>query len=144
MIPRLDFARSAPDAYKALAELDRAVRASGLERSLVELVMLRVSQLNACAAGIERHARDARAFGETEQRLLLLDAWEDAPVFSERERAALGWAEAATRLARARVPEAAHERARRSFSENELAGLNWAVVAANAWNRAALPWRHQR
>ncbi|MEO8505410.1 MAG: carboxymuconolactone decarboxylase family protein [Acidobacteriota bacterium] len=139
--PRLDAQSIAPQAYEALLALERYLHQSGIEASLIELVKLRASQLNGCAYCIDKHTKDARAAGETEQRLYLLDAWRESPFYSPRERAALGWTEAVTRIAESRVPDTVYEEARQHFSEKELVDLNWVVVAINAWNRIAIPFR---
>jgi len=113
----------------------------GLERSLTELVKLRASQINGCAYCIDMHTKDARAAGETEQRLYLLDAWRESPFYSPRERAALAWTESVTRVSETHVPDEVYDEARQRFSEKELVDLNWVVVAINAWNRLAIPFR---
>src|SRR3954447_1472539 len=113
------------------------VAASGLEEGLVELVKTRVSQINGCAYCLDMHTKDARAAGETEQRLYALGAWRETPFFSERERAALTWAEAVTRIGEG-VPDELYAEVRREFDEKELVDLTWAVVAINGWNRIAI------
>jgi len=141
MKARIEYAKAAPGAYKAMLELERYVRGCGLEPSLIELVKTRASQLNGCAFCIDMHTLDARAAGETEQRLYLLDAWREAPFYSERERAALAWTEAVTRVADAHVPDEVYASARERFSEEELVNLTLAVVAINGWNRLAIAFR---
>ena len=133
--PRVSPREMAPEAYDAMLALERHLHGCGLERSLVELVKLRASQINGCAFCIDMHTKDARASGETEQRLYLLDAWRESPFYSPRERAALAWTEAVTRVAKTHVPDEVYEEARRHYSEKELVDLNWVVVAINAWNR---------
>jgi AhpD family alkylhydroperoxidase len=108
---------------------------SGLEPSLLELVNLRASQINGCAYCLDMHSKDARARGESEQRIYLLDAWRESPFYSERERAALAWAEAVTLVAETRVPDAVYEEVRRQFSDDELLALTMAVITINAANR---------
>lgn len=130
-----------PKATAPLLALGAYVRGSGLEQSLIELVFMRVSQLNGCAFCLDMHSKDARAAGETEQRLYLLQAWREAPFYSERERAALGWCEAVTRLGEHGVPEEVYAQAREHFGEEELLNLNMAVIAINAWNRIAIPFK---
>jgi AhpD family alkylhydroperoxidase len=125
-------------AYRAMRGLGAAVKESGLERSLLELVKVRVSQLNGCGYCIDMHTKDARAAGEAEQRLYLLPVWREAPVYSERERAALAWAEAVTRLGEGGVPDAVYDRAKAAFSDSELVALTLAVVEINGWNRFAI------
>jgi len=139
--PRLDFAAIAPDAAKAMWELEKYVRKSSLERPLLELVKFRASQINGCAYCIDMHTKDARAGGETEQRLYALTAWREAPFFSDRERAALAWTEAVTEVARTHVPDEVYELASQHFSEKELADLTTAIVAINGWNRLAISFR---
>lgn len=112
----------------------------GLEHSLLELVKTRASQLNGCAFCLDMHTQDARAAGETEQRLYALSAWRETPFYTERERSALAWTEAVTRLDGG-VPEAVFEEARGHFSDKELADLTWAVVVINGWNRLAISFR---
>jgi AhpD family alkylhydroperoxidase len=140
MSPRLSFQKY-PNALKPLFDLASYVRDSGLENNLIELVLLRTSQLNGCAYCIDMHSKDARAAGETEQRLYLLQAWREAPFYSERECAALAWAEAVTQLGEHGVPDDVYQRARTSFSEEELVNLNMVVILINAWNRMAIPFQ---
>ncbi len=139
--PRVAAREAAPEAYETMLALERYLHRCGLERSLIELVKLRASQINGCAYCIDMHTKDARAAGETEQRLYLLDAWRESPFYSPRERAALAWAEAVTRVSETHVPDEVYEEARRHFSEKELVDLNWVVVAINAWNRLAISFR---
>jgi AhpD family alkylhydroperoxidase len=139
--PRIDAHATAPEAYEAMLALERYLHRCGLERSLIELVKLRASQINGCAYCIDMHTKDARAAGETEQRLYLLDAWRESPFYSPRERAALAWTEAVTRLSETHVPDEVYDEARQHYSEKELVDLNWVVVAINAWNRLAIPFR---
>lgn len=128
------------DAVKPLFALAEYVRKSGLEQNLVELVLMRVSQLNGCAYCLDMHSKDARAAGETEQRLYVLQAWREAPFYSPRERAALAWCEAVTRLDPLHgVPDEIYEQARAEFDEAELIDLNMAVILINSWNRIAIP-----
>lgn len=141
MQTRLDFAKTAPDAYKAMAALEACVKQGGLEASLLELVKTRASQINGCAFCLDMHTQDARAHGETEQRLHTLSAWRETPFFSPRERAALAWAEALTSVADSHVPDAVYAAALEQFSEKELADLSLAVVAINGWNRLAIAFR---
>jgi AhpD family alkylhydroperoxidase len=139
--PRIDAHEAAPEAYEAMLALERYLDRCGLERSLIELVKLRASQINGCAYCIDMHTKDARAAGETEQRLYLLDAWRESPFYSPRERAALAWTEAVTRVSETHVPDEVYEEARQHFSEKELVDLNWVVVAINAWNRLQISFR---
>lgn len=131
----------APEAVKALQTLEGYVRRSGLEKSLLELVKTRASQINGCGFCLDMHTKDARAAGETEQRLYCLSVWRECPFYTDRERAALEWTEAVTRVADSHVPDDVFDRVRAQFSEKELVDLNFAVVAINAWNRIAVPFR---
>jgi AhpD family alkylhydroperoxidase len=117
------------------------VRASGLEPALLELVKMRASQINGCAYCLDMHSKDARAAGETEQRLYALNAWRETPFYTDRERAALEWTEALTLITQGHVPDEVYESARKHFSEKELVDLTAAVVAINAWNRIAISLR---
>ena len=121
--------------------LEKYVAQSGLERPLIELVKLRASQINGCAYCIDMHTKDARAAGESEQRLYALTAWRETPFYSERERAALAWTEAVTLIADGHVPDEVYEQARTQFSEKELVDLTMAVIAINGWNRLAISFR---
>ena len=141
MQQRLDAMKISPAAYKAMAALQAYVDQSGLERSLIELVKIRASQINGCAFCLVMHTNDARQAGESDERMHLLNAWHEAPVFSEQERAALAWAEAVTLVADGHVPDAVYEQARRHFSEKELVDLRTAVIAINGWNRASIAFR---
>lgn len=126
---------------RAMLNLQREVDSSGLERSLVELVKIRVSQINGCSYCIDMHTKDARARGETEQRIYLLNAWRETSFFSERERAALEWAEAVTLVGDTHVPDEVFERVRQQFTEPEIVALTFALVAINGWNRLAISFR---
>lgn len=135
MKPRLDPRRAAPAAMQALLGLQTHVNQCGLEHGLLELVKYRASQLNGCAWCMDMHTKDARAAGETEQRLYLLSAWRECPFYNERERAALAWTEAVTRLPESGVPDETFAAARTQFSEQELVELTMAIIAINGWNR---------
>jgi AhpD family alkylhydroperoxidase len=141
MKPRLNPYQAGPDAMKAVAALETYVKGSGLEASLIELIKMRASQINGCAYCLDMHARDARAKGESEQRLYLLDAWRESPLYTDRERAALAWTEAVTLVTQTRVPDEVYEEARRHFSEEELVKLTVTVAAIIAWNRIAISFR---
>jgi AhpD family alkylhydroperoxidase len=131
-----------PDATKPLLALGTYVSNCGLEQSLIELMQMRASQLNGCVYCLDMHSKDARAAGETEQRLYVLQAWREAPFYSARERAALAWCEAVTRLDPIHgVPDEVYQEARAQFSEEELIDLNMVVIAINSWNRIAIPSR---
>jgi AhpD family alkylhydroperoxidase len=114
---------------------------SGLDHRLLELVKMRASQINGCAFCLDMHSKDARAAGETEQRLYLLDAWREVDLYSERERAALAWTEAVTLVSEGHVPDEVFAQARAHFSEEELVSLTMAIVAINGWNRLAIAFR---
>ena len=137
---RLDYPRLAPEAAKAMYALGSYLAGSGLEHGLLELVKIRASQINGCAFCIDMHTKDARAGGETEQRIYALNAWRETPFFSDRERAALSWTEAVTRIGDG-VPDELYAEVRPLFSEKELVDLTWAVAAINAWNRVAISFR---
>jgi AhpD family alkylhydroperoxidase len=139
--PRLDVSKLSPDLFKAMAGLQNYVDNSGLERKLVDLVKIRASQINGCAYCIVMHTNDARKHGESDEWMHLLNAWHEAPVFSARERAALAWTEAVTKISDRHVPDAIYDEARQHFSEKELVDLTAAVIAINAWNRAAIAFR---
>jgi len=141
MEPRIDVTKIAPGAYQAMAGLESYVRKSHLERPLLELVRLRASQINGCAFCLDMHTKDARAAGETEQRLYCLQAWREAPFYTDRERAALAWTEALTRIGETHAPDDVYEQARQHFSEEELVNLSLAIVAINGWNRLAIGFR---
>lgn len=134
-------AKAFPDGMKALVTLEGTIQTSGLERSLIELVKTRASQINGCAYCIHMHTRDARAHGESEERLYLLDAWRESPLYSQRERAALEWTEAVTLVSQTHVPDSVYERARQNFAEDELVKLTLLVATINAWNRIAISFR---
>ena len=143
MKPRLDYQRISPDGYRAMLALNKFAETCGLEHALLELIKIRASQINGCAYCIDMHAIDARAGGESEQRIYLLDAWREAPFYSDRERAALAWTEAVTLVGQTHVPDDVYEEARRHFSEEELVNLTWAVVVINGWNRIAVAFRSE-
>jgi AhpD family alkylhydroperoxidase len=130
-----------PEILKPLMALESAVVASGLEPSLIELVKTRASQINGCAFCIHMHTRDALAHGETQERLFLLDAWHEAPCYTDRERAALGWTEALTLVSQTHAPDAVYEEARRHFDEPEMVKLTLLIGTINVWNRIAIGFR---
>ena len=138
MSSRIDYSKVSPGVYRAMFGLEKYVHDCGLENPLLELVRMRVSQINGCAHCLDMHSKDARAGGETEQRLYLLSAWRDAPVFSARERAALDWAEALTLIAETEISDELYDATRRYFSEEEIVNLTAAIVAINGWNRFAI------
>jgi AhpD family alkylhydroperoxidase len=141
MQPRINYSAASPELIQAMMGLETYLRECGLETALLELVKLRASQINGCAYCIDMHTKDARARGETEQRLYLLAAWREAPFYTERERAALEWAEAVTLITQGHVPDEVYERVRAHFTERELADLTLAVVAINGWNRLSISFR---
>jgi AhpD family alkylhydroperoxidase len=142
MQPRLNPSTVAPEAYRALAELEVYIgKSAGLEPSLRELVKVRASQINGCAFCIDMHTKDARAQGESEQRLYELNAWREAPFYTEREQAALAWTEAVTAVTDGHVSDEVYESVRSQFSESEIVNLTLAVIAINGWNRMAIAFR---
>jgi AhpD family alkylhydroperoxidase len=141
MQTRLDYGKAAPGSVQAMYKLQKYVDASGLEHSLLELIKTRVSQINGCAFCIDMHTKDARAAGETEQRLYGLNAWREAPYYTERERAALAWAEVITLISQTHAADADYEAARAQFSDEDLVKLTMAVIAINGWNRLAIAFR---
>ena len=141
MAARIRWVQVAPDAYKALSTLESYAANSSVEKPLVELIKLRVSQINGCAYCIDMHWKDLRAGGETEQRLYGLDAWEESPYYTPRERAALEWAEAVTTLGHERVSDRVYDVARSQFNERELVDLTMAIIAINSWNRLGIVFR---
>jgi AhpD family alkylhydroperoxidase len=142
MVPRLDIQKTSPVSYNAMYALSIAVRKSSkLERSLIELVDIRASQLNGCAYCIDMHTIEARAGGESEQRLYALNAWRETPFFTDRERAALAWTEVVTLISENHIPDEAYEQAKKFFSEEELVNLTLAIVAINGWNRLLVAFR---
>jgi AhpD family alkylhydroperoxidase len=138
---RIDPRKVAPEVFRAMFALESAVKATGLEGNLLDLVKLRVSQINGCAYCIDMHSKDLRAEGESEERLYLLDAWRETDFYSDRERAALAWAEAVTLIAKDHVPDDVYEQARQQFADDELAKLTLAIVAINGWNRFSIAFR---
>ena len=141
MKPRLHYAKHAPGVYEAMDALDRYLGEASIDERLLHLVRLRASQMNGCAYCIDMHWKDLRALGESEQRLAGLDAWRESPYYSDRERAALLWTEAVTRIADGHAPDAAYEAARASFGERELCDLTLVIATINAWNRLSIAAR---
>ena len=141
MTPRFDIAQAAPGIYRAMGALERYLHECGLETALIHLVKLRASQVNGCAYCLDMHWKDLRALGETEQRLYSLDAWRECPYYTPRERAALAWTEAVTRVADGQVPDAVYDEVRGEFDDAALANLTLAVATINAWNRLAIAGR---
>ncbi len=143
MESRIDLFTLEPEAYKAMRALEDYMGASGLDRKLYELVKIRASQINKCAFCINMHTRDARKLGETEQRIYALNAWEEGPFFTPRERAALALTESVTLLADTNVPDGIYKEAAKHFDEHQLAQLIMAIVVINGWNRICVATRRQ-
>jgi AhpD family alkylhydroperoxidase len=141
MEPRIEYTKFAQPAVKALLDLEKYLKGCGLEEGLMHLIKMRASQINGCAYCIDMHSKDARSLGETEQRLYELNAWRETPFYTERERAALAWAESLTLVAQTHVPDDVYEEVRKQFSEKEIVDLTHAVAAINAWNRLAIAMR---
>jgi AhpD family alkylhydroperoxidase len=141
MDQRLDYIKLASPAYKGAAQVEQYLAHSSIPKPLLHMVKLRCSQLNGCAYCIDMHWKDARAAGETEQRLYGLSAWAESPYYTDRERAALAWAEALTDVQDGHVDDAVYARAREHFSEQELVDLSWACAVINMWNRMAIAMR---
>ena len=141
MSGRIDYRTASPAAFKAMLAMEAQVRGSGLEHSLIELVKMRVSQINGCAYCLDMHSKDARAAGETEQRLHVLAAWREAPFYSARERAALAWAEAVTLVSNSDLPDALYDEVHAQFDDKAMVDLTLAIIAINGWNRLAIGFR---
>ena len=140
MTELLKYAKASPEAYQAMLKLSNYGRETGLEASLQELVKLRASQINNCAFCIDMHTKDARAAGETEQRLYTVAVWHETPFFTPREKAALAWTEAVTRLSQGPVSEALFHQVREHFSEKETVDLTMVIIGINGWNRLCAPF----
>jgi AhpD family alkylhydroperoxidase len=138
---RLNPFNVAPDGVAALAAVEKYLQTCGLDHKLILLVKTRVSQIKGCAYCLHMHTEDARKLGESEVRLYLLDAWRESNLYSERERAALAWAESLTNIAATHAPDEAYDRVRRQFSDKELADLSIAIAMINAWNRLSIGMR---
>src|SRR5215831_1502460 len=141
MVARLDYRKFSQEPYQAMLALEKYLATCGLDHKFMHLLKLRASQINGCAFCIDMHSLDARAAGETEQRLYALNAWREAPFFSDRERAGLAWIEAVTLVSETHVPDAVYDEARRHFSEKEIVKLTLCIAAINAWNRVAIGFR---
>ncbi len=135
MKPRITLMNVNPGIIHAMLGLEKQISKAGLDSKLLDLVRMRASQINGCAYCLDMHSKEARAAGETEQRLYGLDAWRETPYYSARERAALEWTEALTLVTQGHVPDDVYERVRQEFSEDELAHLSLGIVAINGWNR---------
>jgi AhpD family alkylhydroperoxidase len=143
MNARINAMEYAPEARGAMLTLEKYLAGCGLEPRLLHMLKLRASQINGCAYCIDMHWLDARAHGETEQRLYALNAWRESPFYDDRERAALAWIEALTLVTDAHVPDAVYEEARRHFDERQLVDLTYLAMTINAWNRLAIAMRSQ-
>lgn len=143
MTERLKYENVAPEALKGMMELEKYVTNSDLEASLYELVKIRASQLNGCAYCLDMHTKDARNAGETEQRLYTLSAWRETSFFTNRERAALAWTEAMTKISENEIPDSLYEEVAINFSEKDMLALSMAIVAINGWNRLAISFRKE-
>lgn len=141
MEPRMIFPKVAPEGFAAMLALSNYLHKSGLDESLINLICLRASQINGCAYCLDMHWKDLRAAGDSEQRLYGLDAWEESPYYSERERAALAWTEAVTNVRDGHVPDEVYERVRKTFTPKELAELTLAITVINSWNRINIALR---
>jgi AhpD family alkylhydroperoxidase len=141
MTPRLNPSAISPASMEPLLALAESLKASGLEHSLVELVKIRASQINGCAYCLRMHTRQARAAGESEERLYLLDAWRESPLYSDRERAALAWTEALTLVSQTHAPDQVYRELDAHFSDEEKVKLTMQIVTINAWNRIAIGFR---
>jgi AhpD family alkylhydroperoxidase len=141
MKQRLDFYKASPEAIKAMVALEVAVSRLGINPALQELLRLRASQVNGCAYCVDLHSGDARKKGETERRLYAVSVWRETPFFTPRERAALGWTEAITRIADTHAPDEAYEALRAEFNEAECVNLTLAIGLINSWNRLAIGFR---
>jgi AhpD family alkylhydroperoxidase len=141
MQPRIDLRKYAQEPYKYLLGLEKYLAESSLGEKLIHLVKMRASQINGCAYCLDMHSIDARAAGETEQRLYTLDAWAETPFFTDRERAALAWTEAVTNISQTHAPDAVFEDLKKHFTEKEIVDLTLAVGMINLWNRLAIPLR---
>jgi AhpD family alkylhydroperoxidase len=141
MTPRLNPFAAAPAPMQAWLEFGKGILQSGLEDSLMELVKIRASQINGCAFCLHMHTAEARKKGETEERLYLLDAWRESPLYSERERAALAWTEALTLVSETRAPDDVYEALQAQFTEEEQVTLSLLIVAINGWNRIQVGFR---
>ncbi|MBS1920329.1 MAG: carboxymuconolactone decarboxylase family protein [Bacteroidetes bacterium] len=140
---RLDANKILPQGYKAMIELQQVVNQSNIEHKLMELVKIRASQINGCAYCLDMHTKDAIAIGENEQRLHVVAAWHEAPFYSERERAALAWCEALTKISESGAPDSAYKPLTKLFSQKEIIELTFAIIIINGWNRLAVGLRSE-
>jgi AhpD family alkylhydroperoxidase len=141
MKERINYATVAPDVYQTMLGVHRYLERCGLDERLMNLIYLRASQMNGCAYCIDMHWKDLRELGETEQRLYGLDAWEESPYYTQRERAAFAWTQAITNIQDGHAPDAVYQEVRKQFNEKEIADLTFAIATINAWNRLAIAAR---
>lgn len=141
MEERLDYFKIDPEAPKGLMEMEKYMIKSGFDKKLYHLIKLRASQLNGCAYCLDMHTKDAMKMGDTVQRLVGLDAWREAPYYTDKERAALEWTEVITLISQDHISDEIYENVRKHFSEQELLQLTIGIVAINGWNRLAIPFR---
>jgi AhpD family alkylhydroperoxidase len=140
---RLNAYDAAPDAMKALQNVEAYLHQSGLDKKLIELVKMRASQINGCAYCLDMHSKELRRLGETEQRIYLLNAWEESPLYTARERAALAWTEALTLISQTHAPDAVYDAVRPHFTSKELVDLTTLIGMINLWNRLAISLRYE-
>ena len=141
MQPRIDYRKFSPEPLKHMLGLEKYIAESGLDPKLVHLLKMRASQINGCAYCLDMHSIDARAAGESEQRLYTLEAWSETPFFSDRERAALAWTESLTLIAQTHAPDDVYAELQKHFNEKEIVDLTFVVGAINLWNRLAISMR---
>lgn len=143
MQSRLDWTKSSPESYRAVASLERALLESGLDRGLIHLLKLRASQINGCSYCVDMHTKEARKDGHSEQWIALVSAWRESPLYTPKERAVLEWTESVTLLSQTRVPDADFEGLKPHFSDKEIVSLTLAIATINVWNRLAVSFRNQ-
>ncbi|MBS0192214.1 MAG: carboxymuconolactone decarboxylase family protein [Phycisphaerales bacterium] len=141
MTQRMDYARAAPEIFRGMLGVEKALHSGGIEPRLLHMIKLRASQINGCAYCMDMHWKDAKAAGETEERLYMLNAWRESPLYSDRERAAMAWVEAVTNITVGHAPDDLYEATRAQFDEKQMAELTWAIASINAWNRIAISFR---
>lgn len=141
MQPRIDYRKYAQQPLQSMLALEKYISESGLDPKLVHLVKMRASQINGCAYCLDMHSLDARAEGESEQRLYTLDAWRETPFFTDRERAALAWTEALTLISHTHAPDDVYDEMKKQFSEKEIVDLTFVIGTINLWNRLAISLR---
>jgi len=141
--PRIDYAKVAPEGYEHLEQLSKYTDKSGLPRNLLELTRLRASQINGCTYCIKYHSARAKSYGETDDRIWLLSAWDRVPIYTEKEKAAFAWTEEVTLISKNHAPDNVYREARKFFSERELVDLTLAIISINAWNRISISMRDQ-